>query len=330
MRCSSIDAILERVLTSRSTAYHTTKAALTSLNLSSNRLVRMVLPTGWKQGYDEYDYEVFTHTDGRKQAIDPSQPDVRGFSALADAVPTMGALLTFNISDNDLCAAGGKVLAEALKGHPSMTELNIASNSLGQKSATEYAEEDMSGIVAIGNAIPTMGAIVKVHMSQNKMLTEEAGKAMAEALAANSPLKELDLSSNNWEHYEDEWQGDGPEFANELVVGVGAANGALTAVNVLSNDIRAEQANELIALMGSKPNLRTLCGFSGDETEIDLSDRRLVLGDGVLVANEVPNNGALTSLNLSDNRLGQYWDADQNVRIITGLEALATAVAECK
>ena len=41
-------------------------------------------------------------------------------------------------------------------------------------------------------------------------------------------------------------------------------------MNILSNSIGAEQANELIAIMASKPNLKTLCGFSGDETELDL------------------------------------------------------------
>ena len=47
------------------------------------------------------------------------------------------------------------------------------------------------------------------------------------------------------------------------------ANAAMASVNILSNNIGAEQANKLIAIMASKPNLTTLCGFSGDETELD-------------------------------------------------------------
>ena len=76
-------------------------------------------------------------------------------------------------------------------------------------------------------------------------------------------------------------------------------SGALTSLNILSNDIGVEQANALIETMKSKDNLNTLCGFSGGETELDLSGKGLTAGCGVLVANEIKNNGAMTSLNLN-------------------------------
>ena len=51
-------------------------------------------------------------------------------------------------------------------------------------------------------------------MSNNSIATKEAGKALAQALASNSVLKELNVSSNNWaDNYSG---GDGPEFAKEL------------------------------------------------------------------------------------------------------------------
>ena len=74
-------------------------------------------------------------------------------------------------------------------------------------------------------------------------------------------------------------------------------------MNILSNDIGAEQANALIKIMESKSNLTTLCGFSGDETELDLSKKGLTAGCAVLVANEIKNNGALTILDISNNNL---------------------------
>ena len=77
----------------------------------------------------------------------------------------------------------------------------------------------------------------------------------------------------------------------------------MASVNILSNGIGAEQANALIKIMESKSNLTTLCGFSGEETELDLSKKGLTAGCAVLVANEVKNNGALTSLNLASNIL---------------------------
>ena len=76
-------------------------------------------------------------------------------------------------------------------------------------------------------------------------------------------------------------------------------------MNILSNNIGAEQANKLIKIMESHSNLKTLCGFSGDETELDLSNKNLSAGCGVLVANEVKNNGAMTSLNISNNSIGE-------------------------
>ena len=81
---------------------------------------------------------------------------------------------------------------------------------------------------------------------------------------------------------------------------------------------------EARAIMKSKDNLKTLCGFSGDETELDLSDKGLTAGCGVLVANEIKNNGALTRLNVSDNNLANHGGD------MSGVEALAAAIPECK
>ena len=72
-------------------------------------------------------------------------------------------------------------------------------------------------------------------------------------------------------------------------------------MNILSNKIGTDQANQLIAILASKPNLTTLCGFSGDETKLDLSNKNLSAGCAVLVANEVKNNEALVKLDISQN-----------------------------
>ena len=74
-------------------------------------------------------------------------------------------------------------------------------------------------------------------------------------------------------------------------------------VNILGNDINVECANAFIEIMDSKASLKTLCGFSGNETELDLSQKDLTAGCAVLVANEVKKNGVLASLNMSNNML---------------------------
>jgi hypothetical protein len=55
------------------------------------------------------------------------------------------------------------------------------------------------GIIAIANAIPDMGALTSLNMSKNRIKGAEAGKALGDALAGNTLLKELDLSGE--EHY---------------------------------------------------------------------------------------------------------------------------------
>ena len=56
--------------------------------------------------------------------------------------------------------------------------------------------------------------------------------------------------------------------------------------------------------MESKENLKTLCGFKGDEKELDLSKKNLKAGCAVLVSHEIQDMGALASLNLANNNLG--------------------------
>ena len=74
--------------------------------------------------------------------------------------------MTFDISVNSLCAEGGKILAEALKDNNVMTELNISDNELAED---EDGDTDMSGVIAISNAIPTMGALASLDISSNSL-----------------------------------------------------------------------------------------------------------------------------------------------------------------
>ena len=96
--------------------------ALTTLDVSSNNVGELVLPEGWASGIEEFEgkYQyVFTHTDGTKQTTDPSKP--LGAIAIANAIPTMGALTNLNISNNQLTGEYGwetdgvKALAGAIK-----------------------------------------------------------------------------------------------------------------------------------------------------------------------------------------------------------------------
>jgi hypothetical protein len=61
--------------------------------------------------------------------------------------------------------------------------------------------------------------------------------------------------------------------------------------------------------MQAKENLTTLCGFSREETELDFSSQHLGAGDAVLIANDISDMGALTSLDIS-SQVDQYGRGD--------------------
>jgi uncharacterized protein with LGFP repeats len=89
--------------------------------------------------------------------------DGPGFAQeFADGIRNNGALVKFAIRNNDLGAEGGKALAEALKDNTIMKELNTSSNFLGYNSD---GNTEMSGVIDISGAIPTMGAMKKLTIS---------------------------------------------------------------------------------------------------------------------------------------------------------------------
>ena len=106
-------------------------------------------------------------------------------------------------------------------------------------------------------------------------------------------------------------------------------------VNILYNKIGVEQAMTLASILKEHPTLRSLCGNRGDEAELNMAGSygKEMRDDGAIVlAPEIVANGALTSLNISSNNLGRYWDGSKGEYIsdMTGVEALAAAIPECK
>jgi hypothetical protein len=67
----------------------------------------------------------------------------------------------FDISSNDIRAEGGKALAAGLKGNQVIMELNIADSNLMSRGT------DMSGIVALADVIPDMGALSSLNLASN-------------------------------------------------------------------------------------------------------------------------------------------------------------------
>jgi hypothetical protein len=74
-------------------------------------------------------------------------------------------LTLLDISKNSLYAEGSKLLAEALKSNPVMTALNISSNNMTFDGRDSF--EDMSGVTALADAMPGMGAMSLLNLSDN-------------------------------------------------------------------------------------------------------------------------------------------------------------------
>ena len=129
-----------------------------------------------------------------------------------------------------------------------------------------------------------------LSLKNNRLLTKEAGKALAQALAGNSVLTELNVSCQagyTWD--------DGPGFAQELAVGI-KDNGALSVANVMGNRIGKEQLAKLQEIMRAKPSLVSLCGIADGATEADLSGLKMDADDAAILASELPDKGAILKL----------------------------------
>ena len=96
-------------------------------------------------------------------------------------------------------------------------------------------------------------------------------------------------------------------------------NRALTSINLLGNNIGTDQANTLIEILEGSDKHTTMCGFTGTETELNVSKKGLSASCAMLVANEIKVNRALTSVNLSDN----YLQAE-------GAKVVAEVLPQCK
>ena len=89
-----------------------------------------------------------------------------GAIMLAPEIVANGALVKFDVSKNSLNADGCKAIANTLKGNATMSELKIASNDMTW-GGDDF--DDMSAVSALANAIPTMGALTSLNISNNSL-----------------------------------------------------------------------------------------------------------------------------------------------------------------
>jgi hypothetical protein len=77
--------------------------------------------------------------------------------------------------------------------------------------------------------------------------------------------------------------------------------------------------------MQAKEKLATLCGLSREETELDFSGQNLGAGDAVLIANDISDMRAISSVNLLKNGIGP----DQAAALVSILKEHPTLKSLC-
>jgi hypothetical protein len=284
--------------------------AMTKFDISSNEIRAeggKALAAGLKGNQVITELNISSNNLGLNSA---GNGDISGVITIANVISDMGALSSLNISSNNLTSRQSAKKEDC-------TGLSFNTGDTVQYQGIEYTVTGcpgnlayitvvcLAGVIALANAIPDMGALSVLSLKKNNLCTKEAGKALGEMLKVNSVLKELDVSSNNWMggHYLDDSQGDGSGFAQELAVGI-KDNGAISSINLLKNHIPIKQARELVQIMQAKEKLITLCGLSKEEAELDFTGQDLRAGDAVLIANDISDMRAMTSLSLASNSLG--------------------------
>jgi Leucine-rich repeat (LRR) protein len=278
---------------------------LSVLNLAENNLGELVLPEGWTEDYGEFEYEgleVYKHTDGREQKDNPGKPE--GSIAIANAIPDMRALTSLNLSSNDIGQLAQGALPDGWSEvkDPSSGKPYFFKTDTQQTQWEHPADKSPVGATTLANAISDMQALTSLDISNNQIGNGGAGQALGGMLKINTTLKTLNLSNNLIR------LGSGTEagkqralaFAEGITAGL-AGNETISSINLLTNYISVEQAQELVQIMQAKEKLITLCGLSKEETELAFSGQDLCAGDAVLIANDISDMGAMTNLDMSKN-----------------------------
>jgi hypothetical protein len=194
-----------------------------------------------------------------------------------------------DLSKNDLRSEGLSAVSEALKS-TSIKQLNIAENNL---TFNQQASTDMSGVIKFAEDMKDMGSLSKLDLSGNDLRVEGLSE-IADVLNSTS-ITQLNLADNRLTHSGRTHIGASMSGVIKFV-GVLQDNGSLSSANLLGNSIGVEQAQALLKIKAAKPGLTTLCGLSGDETELDLSGRNFGPGCAILLAPEMEANGSLSKM----------------------------------
>jgi hypothetical protein len=134
---------------------------------------------------------------------------------------------TLNMSKNMLLTKeGGKVIRNLLKDNTVLKDLDVSKIHM-----EDSKDQDVPGFAKeIAEGLSMNNGVLRLNLCENRMATKDAGQALENVLKANTTLKELDVSSNQFDG------ADGPGFAQGVFRGI-AQNRTLTSLDVSNNNL---------------------------------------------------------------------------------------------
>jgi Ran GTPase-activating protein (RanGAP) involved in mRNA processing and transport len=205
------------------------------------------------------------------------------------------AFSKLDLSKNRLAnEAAGAALCRMLTECTSLTELDVSDN---QYYAVDTPCNGPGFATEIAAGLAQATSLSSLNLSQNNLFekVKDAGAmpGLVDALKRGTKLTSLDISNNYMK------AAQAVILFREI-----PSMESLSSVNLLHNTFGVEQAQALVEIKQSHPNLKTLCGFTLHETELDLSQQYLQAEDAILLSSDIPSMESLSSVNLLRNRFG--------------------------
>jgi hypothetical protein len=215
---------------------------------------------------------------------------------IANDISDMEAVVRLDISSNNLVGEKGTGRYETVD----------AQYSDASDEEEEIMESDFSGIFAIANAIPNMRALTTLDISSNGLGVPDQ---LPDGWIFRPHFTELQRYQHTDERmpFHERFIGHPPTGSKfrglDALANAIRDMGALSTANFMGNNIGKEMLSMLQEIMHSNPNLVSLCGIADNATEADLSGLNMDADDASILASELPDKVALTSLNISTNKI---------------------------
>ena len=208
---------------------------------------------------------------------------------IASLISVNGGLTKLSLAVNRLGEEGTKAICKALEQNTTLKELDISHSEIGGSAGAK----DVAKMVGVN------GGLTALNLSSNS-LKDEGVNAVCEAIQSN---KETKLASLNFSY-----NSIGPVGANAVAAMV-AVTGALTALNLSSNDIGSHwdyDQDEIVSTPEGPKAIADALLVNGALTALDLSSNDLKDEGVCAVCEAIQSNKEtkLASLNFKNNGIG--------------------------